>query len=94
MEIVLTDKAKDQIQLLEQNSKGNKMVRINITSFGWAGPTYGVVLDELKDDDVEVSHDNLNFIFEKVLYNRLKKVEIDYMKLPFFSKFVVNAYQS
>lgn len=94
MEIILTEKAKNELGKLEEKTKGGKFIRVFVAAFGWGGPTFGVALDELKDGDMEIEHDGSVFIFEKELAKLLKKVEIDYVNLPFFSKFVVNAYQN
>ena len=93
MEIVLTDEDKKELEDLSQKTNENKFIRVFIAAFGWGGPTFNVALEELKEGDVQVEHDGFTFIFEQELFNLLKKVEIDYVKVMFFSRFVVNAYQ-
>ena len=45
--------------------KGKSAVRLVIKGFGWAGPTFGVVLDEQKEDDDSIEVDGINVVAEK-----------------------------
>ena len=63
---------KDLLDSLEK--KGKTSVRLMIKSFGWGGPSLGVVLDEQRENDIVeeldgikfVAEDEIGFIFEDV----------------------------
>jgi len=52
-----------------------KAIRIIITGFSWGGPTFGIVLDEQKDEDDFFNLDELSIVAEKdfsFLFNNAK----------------------
>lgn len=64
MNVILDKEAKEALlENLKKRSK--KAVRLAIKGFGWGGPTFGVVLDEQKENDDVVNVDGIDFVAEK-----------------------------
>ena len=79
MKIEIKGKAKEEIQKLYENEKNaDKLLRISILGYGWAGPSLGLVLDELKDGDVEVKVDDFNFAVENIISENFGSLTVDY----------------
>lgn len=77
----ITISAKAQEVLNEQfKTNENNFFRIFIKGFGWGGPTFGIALDEAKDDEKDHYEkiENLNILVEKDLLGLYKNFSIDY----------------
>lgn len=61
-----------------------KYVRIFVAGYGWGGPTLGLALDELKDDDVTEEEGGISFIMEKYLSESLGDVEVLFMGTGYY----------
>ena len=87
MTIKVTDSAKDKIKSLVDDSLfKNPVLRINISRYGWNGPSMDLVLDELTDNDQDVMKDNdVNVVFDLKLKDYLARgarnsLIVDYKK--------------
>lgn len=57
-------------QLLANNDIDKNVIRINLAGMGWGGPTFNIVLDEQKDDDIACTVNDLTFIVSKEIYDQ------------------------
>lgn len=76
MNISLDDTAKNTLRDMLKE-KGKDAVRVVIKGFGWSGPSFGIVLDEQKDDDDFIMVEDIKIIAEKefsFLFNDAKIV--------------------
>lgn len=79
MIINITDTAAEQLtNMLKEQEQPAKKIRIMITGVGWAGPRFGIALDEQKDDDKSFKKDDFEFILEPRLANYSDSLTIDY----------------
>ena len=78
MKIEITDKAKAQLDNLYEQSKKEKALRIYIASYGWGGPSFGLALEEPREDQETIQIDDYNFVLDNGLSERYRKFRIDY----------------
>lgn len=69
---VLADKAAiDRLnEILKQHTDKPNTIRIYIAGMGWAGPSFGLALDEQKENDVYDESTGIKFIMEKDLFDQ------------------------
>lgn len=78
MLIEVTDKAKMELKKVIETKKTDKPLRIYIASYGWGGPSFGLALDEPKEDDESLKVDDFNFVIENGLKDNYGKFTVDY----------------
>ncbi len=78
MKVEITKKAKEELKRVLQLRKDNKTLRIYIAAYGWGGPSFGLALDEPKEDDIKVDTDGFTFIMENYLSENFNAFTIDY----------------
>lgn len=78
MVVVLSDSAIERLSKIIEEKKSEKPLRIYIANYGWGGPIFALALDELKEGDIEVSSNNLNFVIESQLEELYTTFNIDY----------------
>ena len=78
MKINITDTAKEQLKKALSSRKDNKPLRIYIASFGWGGPSFGLALDEQKENDVTYKVDDITFVMEEDIDKNFDSFTIDY----------------
>mgnify|MGYP003762541727 CR=1 FL=1 len=78
MKIKITDIAKEQLLKALSSREDNKPLRIYIASFGWGGPSFGLALDEPKEDDVKYEVDDFTFVMEEHIDETFNSFTIDY----------------
>ena len=76
MDITITDRAKEE--LVKATSEKEKPLRIYLAGYGWAGPSFAIALDELKDGDSKTQVDNFTFIVEDDLLETFPAFTVDY----------------
>lgn len=57
-------------QLLAENNIDSDTIRIYVAGIGWGGPSFNLVLDEQKDDDIVEQIKDIKFLVEKDLINQ------------------------
>lgn len=62
------------------NKKNKDAVRFLVKGFGWAGPTFGVVLDEQHENDVVNIIDGIKFVAEDEIAYMFEDVNLIYKK--------------
>lgn len=57
-------------QLLASNDIDKNIIRINLAGMGWGGPSFNIVLDEQKEDDLSCAVEDITFIINKELHEQ------------------------
>ena len=79
MKIDITNTAKEELVKVLANKKNeNKLLRIYIAGYGWGGPSFGLALDELKDDDIQVVEGEFKFVLEDLLTENFGSFTVDF----------------
>lgn len=79
MNIELTHIAREELRkYLESKNNLNKPLRVYVAGLGWGGPTFGLALDEQKDDDSIVKVDDFTFVLDQDIVNNFDEFNIDY----------------
>lgn len=78
MKIEVTQKAKEELKRVLKLRKDNKPIRIYVAAYGWGGPSFGLALDEPKEEDIRVDTDDFTFILENYLSENFNSFTIDY----------------
>lgn len=79
MNINITDKAKEMIKKTLNDKKINDpVIRIYIAGIGWGGPSFGIALDEQKENDLVVEDDGINYVVEDDLVSKYGGFSVDY----------------
>lgn len=78
MKIEVTQKAKEELKRVLKLRKDNKPIRIYVAAYGWGGPSFGLALDEPKEEDIKVDTDDFTFILENYLSENFNSFTIDY----------------
>jgi len=78
MKIDITMSAKTELQKVLESKNTEKPLRIYIAAYGWGGPSFGLALDEPKDDDEQLVVDEFNFVIENGLSDNYEKFTVDY----------------
>jgi len=74
--------------LLNDLTKQKKsVVRLMIKGFGWAGPSFGVVLDEQHNDDTILEVDGIKFVAENEISFLFENAKVVFRKGLFGSSF-------
>lgn len=89
MIINLTDSAKVQLKEVVEEKGEEKPLRIYIAGYGWGGPSFGLALDELKDDDKTMDVDGLKFVYGEELEEIFEHFTVDYTDSGFRKGFTV-----
>lgn len=78
MKIDLTEKANEELEKLMKSKDEKKPLRIHVASYGWAGPSFGLALDEQKEGDSVTEVDGYTFVVEEDLLDVFSGFTIDY----------------
>lgn len=81
MNINVTENGSKELRkVLEGKDTNNKGLRLYIAGFGWGGPTFGLALDEQKDNDIIEEVDGFKFIADKDVTSQYNKFTVDFVK--------------
>ena len=80
--IKVSETAQEQVKAY---FKGKKIqpVRIFLNNGGCGGPSLAMALDEEKQDDVVFTHGGVEYIMEKILFEKASPVNVDYAGIGF-----------
>lgn len=78
MIIDLTGAAKEELKKVIETKQSTKPLRIYIASYGWGGPTFGIALDEQKEEDLTIEVEEFKFVLDKELSDGFSKFKVDY----------------
>ena len=80
MKILISETAKTELEKdLKQYDMTNKGLRLFITGYGWAGPSFGMALDEPKEDDHVESLEEFKVLVEKDLTDNFPELKVDFI---------------
>jgi len=93
MKIITTDMAIKELENIKNSKNLNSMdVRIYIQGYGWGGPSFGIALDEHKENDYVVEVPSGKIVVENELIDIYDGFEIDYANSWLTKGFVVKPY--
>lgn len=88
MNIILDADTKNALKS-NLESKNKEAVRLMIRSFGWGGPTLGVVLDEQREEDRVELIDDIKFVAEEDIAFLFENIKLIYKKGVFGDSFSI-----
>lgn len=89
MIINVTESAKEQLKKMTAEKESDKPLRIYVAGYGWGGPSFGLALDEQKDEDKVLDVDGLNFVYGIELEEAFESFNVDYTDSGFRKGFSV-----
>lgn len=78
MKINLTERAKEELKKVIKEKETKKPLRIYLAGHGWGGPSFGIALDEQKDNDVVTEIDDITFVIEEDFADGFENFTVDY----------------
>ena len=90
MEIRMTDAAAGYLENEIKSKKPESGIRIFVAGIGWAGPSFGLALDEQKDTDNVYEVKGFKILFDKEESDYTKGFEIDYRKSIFGNRISID----
>lgn len=78
MVIDITSEATEKLKELMASKEENKLLKIFIAAYGWGGPSFGLALEEPKEDDEVIKSGDYNFVMDKELLDLYGKFTVDY----------------
>lgn len=96
MKIIISEKAQAIIkkQLEDKNREmGDTFLRIFVKGIGWGGPTFGIALEEQKNEEKDYDEEinGLKLLVEKDLLDQYKSFKVDYSDGWFRKGFSIQA---
>ena len=89
MKINLTSAATEKLKELVESKEENKCLKIFVAAYGWGGPTFGLALEEPKEDDELFQSGEFKFAIEKELSDIYKTFTVDYNDDSFRRGFLI-----
>ncbi len=78
--------------MLAEENAPEAMIRLFIRGMGWGGPSFGMSLDETKEDhDSVLAVDDFRFVLDQKVAGQLKNAIVDYKKSFFGEGFSITA---
>lgn len=62
--------------VIEKQADKPSNIRVYIAGMGWGGPSFGLGLDQVKDDDVVEEVDGIKFVMEKYIEETFGQIEV------------------
>ena len=63
-------------EILKDNADRPNNIRVHFAGVGWGGPSFGLALDEQKENDLDFEVEDLKFIMDKKEYNQYGDIVI------------------
>lgn len=76
--IDVTKKAMEELVKIRNEKKTEKALRIYVAGYGWGGPSFGIALDEQKNEDIVTEIDGITFVVEREFGESFSKFTVDY----------------
>ena len=83
----VTDEALGKIKEYLTQQGESSPIRVVLSQGGWSGPSLGMALDELKDDDQTFDNDGVTFLVNKDLFEQVKPIKVDFIESPLGARF-------
>lgn len=85
MKILTTSATIDAIKGVIEAQEGKPQnIRLFMAGMGWSGPSFGLALDEQKDNDAINTEHGISFVMEKDLYEQFGEMRVEYMNNGYF----------
>ena len=92
MKINISQSAKDEFRSVKDTNRAEELiVRVFVKGYGWGGPTFGITLDELKENDYHETFEEGKIVIEKDLLDIYGGFDVDYQKNWFSKGFYVRS---
>lgn len=78
MNINVTEKAREELKKVIAEKGTEKPLRIYLAGHGWGGPSFGIALDEQKDNDIVKEIDDMTFLIEEDFAEGFENFIVDY----------------
>lgn len=79
MNISVTEKAQEELKrILDKKGSDGKALRIYVAGVGWGGPSFGIALDEQKENDDVTNIGQYSFLVDKELIDTYGTFNVDY----------------
>lgn len=88
MVIEITDFGKKKLDEKLKEKEGKGHFRFYVAGRNWSGPTFGLVLEEPKEEEIELITEGYKFAMEDWMEQSYKKFAIDYIVDKYRSGFV------
>jgi len=63
--------------IVKQQADQPSNVRIYIAGMGWSGPSFGLTLDELSENDLQDDTNDVTFIMAKDIYEQIGDIMVE-----------------
>ena len=87
----VTEKASEMIKDFLKDREEIPSIRIMLSQGGWSGPSLGMALDELRDEDETFNDRGIIYIIQKELFEQIKPVKVDYVNSEMGSGFSISS---
>ncbi len=88
MIIEITDFGKKKLDEKLKKKDGKGYFRFYVAGRNWSGPTFGLVLEEAKEEEIKMTAEGYRFAMEEWIEESYKKFTIDYIADKYRSGFV------
>lgn len=89
MVIEVTDLAKKELDIVLEAADEGKRLKIYVAGHGWAGPSFGMALEEPEEEDLQVDVDGYPFLVGDGLEDIYDKFVVDYTNNPLRRGFMI-----
>lgn len=80
MKILTNIETVDAIKsVLEAQSDKPQNIRLFMAGSGWSGPSFGLALDEQKDNDLADNTSGINFVMDQDAYDQFGDMSIEFL---------------
>ncbi|XOF33866.1 MAG: IscA/HesB family protein [Candidatus Electrothrix sp. YB6] len=76
----VTEAAAKNVKDYLENQNVESAVRITMMSGGCSGPSLGLAIDEVKENDLTFEQDGVNFLVEKRLSDTCGAIKVDFVE--------------
>ncbi len=85
MNVIADEKALEAIKAAVDNRQADapENIRIFVAGIGWSGPSFGLALDEQKENDLIDDSKAVKFVMEDDLFNNFGDIKIEFMGTGF-----------
>ena len=87
----VTEKASEMINAFLKDKDDSTYIRVFLSQGGWSGPSLGMALDEPKDTDEIIEDKGVKYLIDKVLYDEVKPINVDFVESAMGSGFSITS---
>ena len=87
----VTPKAHEMVKEFLKDREDIPPIRIVLSQGGWSGPSLGMALDELRDEDEVFDQGDIKYVVDKNLLDQVKPIKVDYVNSAMGSGFSITS---